>query len=345
MLDLSAKINNVEFDEVIALIERASSIVVCAHTSPDGDAIGSGLALASIIRRQWPLKRVTNLLADAHGEVPRIYQFLPGVKQYVTADAYKDTPDLFICVDLSSPCRLAEAEAILVRSSTKAVFDHHPASDSFWDAGLVRTSAAAAGVIITEFALHLGVRLTKDEAQCLFCALVTDTGRFQYQNADNEAFEIAGLLVEAGASPAEVALHVYQSDRLAYMHLAAKVMGRIRTFGGGRVAYSYVTTADFASSGVPVSEMDGLVDIVRCVDGAEVALFLKEVKSGVVRGNLRSKSDLDISGIARAMGGGGHKAAAGFTVEGTVDEAFSAIEPKIVALLESSDNASCPKAQ
>ena len=334
MLDLSTNIQKTEFDEVIALIEKASSIVVCAHTSPDGDAIGSGLALTSIIRRHWPLKHVVHLLADAAGEIPRIYQFLPGSDDCVSASVYEGTPDLFICVDLSAPDRLADAQPILTRSKMVAVFDHHPSSKPFWDAGLVRPGAAAVGVIVTEFALHLGVRLSKEEAQCLFCALVTDTGRFQYQNADNEAFAIAGILVGAGASPAEVALHVYQSDSLAYMHLAAKVMGRIRTFGEGRLSYSYITAQDLATSGVPVSEMDGLVDIVRCVDGTEIALFLKEVADGVVRGNLRSKSDLDISDIARELGGGGHKAAAGFTIHATVDEAFSCILPKILALFE-----------
>ena len=165
------------------------------------------------------------------------------------------------------------------------------------------------------------------------CALVTDTGRFQYQNADGEAFEVASLLVEAGASPSQIALHVYQSDRLAYIHLAAKVMGRIRTFGEGRVAYSYVTTADLSASGVPLAEMDGLVDIVRCVEGTEVALFLKEVDGGKVRGNLRSKSQLDISGVARQMGGGGHTAAAGFTAEGTIDDVFTEIVPLLIDLL------------
>ncbi|MBF0978475.1 MAG: bifunctional oligoribonuclease/PAP phosphatase NrnA, partial [Atopobium sp.] len=184
-----------------------------------------------------------------------------------------------------------------------------------------------------EFACHLGAELIPSEAQCLMCALVTDTGRFQYQNADGEAFEVASLLVEAGASPSQIALHVYQSDRLAYLHLAAKVMGRILTFGEGRVAYSYVTTADLSASGVPLAEMDGLVDIVRCVEGTEIALFLKEVDGGKVRGNLRSKSQLDISGVARQMGGGGHTAAAGFTAEGTIDDVFTQIVPLLIDLL------------
>ena len=333
MTSLNTKVSRPEFDEVIALIEQASSIVVCAHTSPDGDAIGSGLALSSIIQRRWPSKTVTNLLADADGEVPRIYKFLDGTDSFVSANKYEGIPDLFICVDLSTAGRLADAEALMNCSKTVAVLDHHPYSNVYWNAGLVRPDAAATGVIITEFACHLGVELIPSEAQCLMCALVTDTGRFQYQNADGEAFEVASLLVEAGASPSQIALYVYQSDRLAYLHLAAKVMGRIRTFGEGRVAYSYVTTADLSSSGVPLAEMDGLVDIVRCVEGTEIALFLKEVDGGKVRGNLRSKSQLDISGIARQMGGGGHTAAAGFTAEGTIDDVFTEIVPLLINLL------------
>lgn len=330
---LDSAINRLEFDEVVALIEQSSSIVVCAHTSPDGDAIGSGLALSSLINRIWPTKTVTNLLADADGEVPRIYQFLEGAESYVPANKYTGTPDLFICVDLSTASRLADAEQLMQKAKMVAVLDHHPYNESYWNAGLVRPDAAATGVLITEFGCHLGITFTPAEAQCLLCALVTDTGRFQYQNADGEAFEIASLLVDAGASPSQIALNVYQSDRLAYIHLAAKVMGRIRTFGEGRVAYSYVTTADLAAINVPLSEMDGLVDIVRCVEGTEIALFLKEVDGGKVRGNLRSKSDLDISGVARALGGGGHVAAAGFTAEGTIDDVFTQVVPLLIDLL------------
>lgn len=320
------------FDEVTRLIEGADTIAICAHTSPDGDALGSGLALAELIERTWPGKTVVGLLADTD-VVPRIYQFLPGADRLVSASAYDGAPDLFICVDLSQPGRLNEARPVLERSARVAVFDHHPSSaEPFWDAGVVRPEAAAAGVIVAEYAEHLAGGITPTMAQCLLCALVTDTGRFQYQNANPEAFAVASMLVDAGADPADVALHVYQSDRLAYVHLSATVMGRIVTFEGGRVAYSYATSADFAATGVPVAECDGLVDLVRCVEGTEVALFLKEVPGGKVRGNLRSKSDLDVSAIAREMGGGGHVAAAGFTVDGDIDEALAAVLPKLHAL-------------
>lgn len=321
------------FDAITQLIEDARTIAICAHTSPDGDALGSGLALGELIERRWPDKRVDGLLADAD-EVPRTYRFLPGAGRLVRACDYELDPDLFICVDLSQPGRLADARAVLERSARVAVIDHHPSAEPFWDAGIVRCDAAATGVIVTEYAEHLGGPLTPTMAQNLLCALVTDTGRFQYQNANGEAFEVASALVDAGASPSEVALNVYQSDRLSYLHLSATVMGRITTFAQGRIAYSYATAADLEAADVPVAECDGLVDLVRCVEGSEVALFLKEVSRGRVRGNLRAKTDCDVSAVAREMGGGGHRAAAGFTLEGDVDQALSTVLPKLYALFD-----------
>ena len=300
------------FDEVAALISEARTIAICAHTSPDGDALGSCLALAEIIRTTWPGREVVNLLAD-EAEIPRIYRFLPGTDALVRPSACTIDPDLFICVDLSGKARLADAQAVLERSAKVAVLDHHPGNESFWDAGLVRPDAAAAGCIICEFALHVGCELTPSIAQNLLCAIMTDTGRFQYQNADSEAFECAAMLVEAGANPSEVALRVYQSDRLAYMHLEAIVMARVRTFAGGKIAYSYATTADIENAHVTIDECEGLVDVVRRVDGAEIAMFLKQVPGGKVRGNLRSKTGHDVAQVARSVGGGGHVAAAGFT--------------------------------
>ena len=319
------------FDAITRLVEGARTIAICAHTSADGDALGSELALLEILERRWPEKRVVALLAD-DDVVPRIYQFLPGAERLVSPLACTEDPDLFFCVDLSQPDRLNDARAVLERSAHVAVLDHHPAREPFWDAGVVRPDAAAAGVIVAEYGMHLGLDLTPTMAQNLLCALVTDTGRFQYQNANGEAFRVASALVDAGASPSEVSLHVYQSDRLSYLHLSATVMGRITTFEQGRIAYSYATTADLEANAVPVAECDGLVDIVRRVDGCEVALFLKEVPGGKVRGNLRAKSDRDISVVAREMGGGGHPAAAGFTVEGDIDQALAVVLPKLRAL-------------
>ena len=303
------------FDLIADEIGQAATIALCAHTDPDGDALGSVLALAHAIETRWPGKEVACLTAD------------------------DEAPDLFICVDLSAPHRLEDAEAVFDRSARKAVIDHHPGSTLESVVGVIRPSAAAAGIIVAELIDHLGIELDADMATCLFCAIVTDTGRFQYQNADGEAFSVASKLVEAGASPSDVALHVYQSDRLAYLYLESKVMGRIITFSDGRIAYSYATLADIKASGVAVSECDGLVDVVRRVAGAEVIMFLKQISENQVRGNLRSKSNLDISSVARALGGGGHQAASGFPFEGTIDEALETALPLLSALVESGETA------
>ena len=138
-----------EFDALTRLVEDARTIAVCAHTSPDGDALGSELALVELIERTWPGKGVFALLAD-DDVVPRIYQFLPGAERLVRAVDFHEDPDLFVCVDLSHPDRLNQARAVLERSRGVAVLDHHPAGERFWDAGVVRPDAAAAGVIVAE---------------------------------------------------------------------------------------------------------------------------------------------------------------------------------------------------
>ena len=323
-----------KFGKISALIDEATEIVVCAHTDPDGDALGSGLALAQIISQHWEGKHVTNLLAD-DAPLPRLYRFLPGTDGFVHASDYEGTPDLFIVVDLSVASRLNTAQPVLERARHIAIMDHHPSTTPFGDVALIRPDAAA-GVVIAEFGLFLGAHFTADIANCLFCAIVTDTGRFQYQNADSEAFECASMLVDAGASPSMISLNVYQSFRLAYLHLESVVMGRIVTFDHGRIAYSYATRNDLERTGAHLDECDGLIDVVRSVEGSEVALFLKELPDGTVRGNLRSKGKHDISGVARSLGGGGHKAAAGFTSPDGIDATLVYVLPQLQAVLAAS---------
>lgn len=331
------------FDEIARIIDGAQTIAICAHTSPDGDALGSQLALMHIIGEKWPDKEVACLLPD-DDPCPRIYAFLAGSAQLESASVYETSPDLFISVDLSVPHRLNNGEAVMRRSKHVVVIDHHPCENPYGDVAVIRPECAAAGMIVCEFAQHLGLEISPEVAQCLLCAITTDTGRFQYQNADAEAFRIASLLVASGASPSEVSLNVYQSFRLQFLHLKSVVMGRITTFCRGRVAYSYATIADIERTGASLDESDGLVDVVRSVAGSEIALFIKEVPGGKVRGNLRSKGNLDISGVARELGGGGHKAASGFTLEGSVDDALCAALPLVKRILDEKDGPVCSDA-
>lgn len=322
------------FDRIESMIQNARTVALSAHTRPDGDAIGSVLGLAGAIRQRWPEKSVTCLLAD-DDPVPRIYGFLPGAGSYVPASAYTETPDLFIALDLPTDKRLANSKAVMERARAVASFDHHPQDRSFAQVAAVRTDAAATGVLVFQFARHIGAQVTPAMANQLFCALVTDTGRFQYQNADAECFRVASALVDAGADPSRIALEVYQNFRLGYLRLEGVVLGRIVTLCDGRLAYSYAMREDLERTGTRDEECDGLIDQVRCVEGAEVALFLKEGQvPGLVRGNLRAKGTVDVSAIAAQLGGGGHRAAAGFSLEGTVDGVFAQALPLIQQALD-----------
>lgn len=318
----------------IELIEEAGTIAISGHTNPDGDALGSALGLGLSLRARYPEKRIDFLLAD-DAPVPRVYRFLSGSEEMVPARDFTECPDLFISVDVPTLERLNDASFVAQRSMKILTIDHHPAREEFADAVVRVPSAAAVGVLIEEFLEAAGIPVAPEVATCLLTGIVTDTGRFQYQNADPAAFACASRLVDAGAEPARIALEVYQSQRIQYLQLESIVMGRIRTISGGRVAYSYAYASDLEVCDVSSDECDGLVDVVRSVGGTEVCLFLKEVEPGVIRGNLRSKCAIDISPIARAFNGGGHAAASGFTFKGSIDQAIEVLLPMLADLVDS----------
>ena len=327
------------WDMVIEHIEGARSIAISGHTNPDGDALGSALGLGLSLRMAFPSKQIVFLLAD-DAPVPRVYRFMEGTCDLGPASRYTEKPDLFISVDVPVLSRLADSAAVAKRALGRVVIDHHPSHDEFGDASVRVTSAAATAVLVEELLEAAGYPCTPQIATCLMTGLVTDTGRFQYQNANPSAFACASRLVDAGAEPARIALEVYQSQRIEYLRLESIVMGRIGTRAGGRVAFSYAYAADLSSCGVSSDECDGLVDVVRTVQGSQVCLFLKETEPGVIRGNLRSKGHWDISSIAVEHGGGGHSAAAGFTVEGrSVEDVLDSILPQLEALVCAPDSA------
>lgn len=310
------------FERVAHMIEGARTIAVSGHTDPDGDALGSALALAQMIELRWEGKRVQPLLANDR-PVDSQYLFLPGSGRLVPAARYAEAPDLFIAVDAPSPARLADSAAVLSRARASAAFDHHPTMEPFADVSFLRADAASVGDIIADFMSFLGVRPTPEVATCVLAAVMTDTGRFQYQNTDAHALRVAADMVEAGARTSDVAVNVYQSYSLPALHLRQQVFSRLATDEEGQVAYSYVTQDDLARLGATAADCDGLIDDVRCLAGAKACLLLREQRDGSVRANLRSKVDgLDVSAVAAQFGGGGHRAAAGYTVAPPLSQAL-----------------------
>lgn len=320
------------FEAIFDAVVAAQTIALCAHTKPDGDAFGSVLAMAAIIRNIFPEKKVFCLLAD--DEKPSAtFDFLKPDTVFLTPAAFKETilrkgqvPDLFVALDTPLLKRLGHAARIAESAEKRITIDHHLSREPFSAHTFIDEGAPATGYLIGMWGFYLEQKLSRtiidaEIANHLFLALMTDTGRFQYQNTNAQCLGLAASLVARGANPAYLSAAVYQNEPLNIVHLKALVAQRICTYLDGKLAFSYACLEDFATYQVRPTDADGLVDVVRGIEGAEVALFLKETSDGItVRGNLRAKGDCDVASIAEQFGGGGHRAAAGFSAKGSIEE-------------------------
>jgi phosphoesterase RecJ-like protein len=311
-------------DEALSFLSEPRELVICGHVNPDGDSLGSALAMSALLEAMG--HRVTKLLAKGH-TAPPLYQFLHNYDFISVADylAHNATgPDLFIAVDLPNRERLGEASAIYDRALDTLVIDHHPDYSGFANHYLGDTTASATGLIVWRLITASGRPITREMAEYCYVSLITDTGRFSFQNTTAEAFSAASEMIAAGVDPADVSKKVYDSKSLAALQLDARLIARIGYAGGGRVVYSWVTEDDFRELGVSRDETEGLPTILRSVRGTEVAILLRE-EDGRIRVNLRAKANCDVGEFARRFDGGGHRAAAGFTLETTLDEAKALI--------------------
>ena len=303
-------------------LRAAGSVVVCAHVDPDGDAIGSVLA-ATLALRSLGVAALPTLADDA--PVPTTYSFLPGCDMFVPASDISE-PDVFLAVDTPSPARLGVAQGLADAARLVVVADHHPDNRRFGDVELFDPRAAATGQIIWRLLRHLGVEPTADIARCLYVALMTDTGRFSYGNTNSRALRDAANMVIAGADPFASYDATYENRSPGSLRLLGLALSRVTLANEGRVAYSWVSEEDLVETGTTLPETENLVDAVRQLGGVD-AVFLAKVVGDHVRVSLRSKKGADVGAVARTLGGGGHAAAAGATLEGDLANALAALLP------------------
>lgn len=304
-------------------LRRASSVIVCAHVRPDGDAVGSVLGMTLALRAAG-IAAVPTLADDR--DAPSTYAFLPGHSLYVRA-ADLETPDVFVALDTPVPERLGVARPLLDGAETTIVFDHHPDATHFGTHCVCDATMAATGQIVWQFLGALEVQPTAEIALPLYVALMTDTGRFAYDNTTPDALRVAAEMLETGVSPSEAARLVYQERSEASLELEARALSRLVTSNDGHVACTMLSDADFAQTGALPEEAEHVVDAVRSLGGVDVVVVLHQ-RGTEVRVNLRSKTGADVSRVARSFGGGGHRAAAGFTVENsTVDAVLIELLP------------------
>ena len=308
---------NTTLVEVAQFLLDHDDFVVCGHVSPDGDCIGSQLGLAAALRALG--KRVACVLAQNVPIDPH-FAFLPGAADMVPASKYEGPCATFVAVDVSTRERIGEAARLLDRAEASLAIDHHAVSSTMADLAYIDPGSPAAALLVWQVAGLLGTSRVKDVAQCCYTGTLTDTGRFQYQSTTSDTFRAAAAMVDAGADVTLVAREVFQNRSLPSILLESRVIGRMRFGSEGQVVLSWVAKSDFDELGAARTDAEGLVDTLRNVAGVRVACLLREQEGGV-RGNLRAKDASNVSVVAQGFGGGGHKAASGFTVKCSMEEA------------------------
>lgn len=303
--------SNTDLASLAEELKGHSTFALCGHINPDGDCIGSQLALCHALRLLG--KEVTCLLAQKGG-IDKGLSFLPGISAMVPASDYGSTPEVFIACDVPSVERMGDdVAAVRERCGLTVTIDHHAHPERVSDLSYVDPAAPATTTIIWDLIKELGVDPTDDVACCAYTGLVTDTGCFQFQNTDTAAFAAAFEMVSAGAKPDEVARNVFQNRTLASLKLEETVLSRMQLGLGGAYALSYLTRADFEKANAVKADSEPLVNVLRSIEGVQVACLLREEPEHI-RGSMRAKNDVDVSALARSMNGGGHRAAAGFTL-------------------------------
>jgi phosphoesterase RecJ-like protein len=319
-----------ELKAIADALRQHERFLIVTHENPDGDALGSLLA-TRLALQQLGMDAVMYLPGET--PLPAEYAFMPlkGLVREAPADAAER---VLVAVDCAKEDRIGD-EAALSRAPLVVNIDHHHDNTRFGDLNLIVADASSTGEVLRDLFSELGVELTPELAEPLYIALVTDTGRFQYSNTTPKSLRLAAELVDAGADIHAVFQEVYESVEFAKLKLLARALDRAEVLEGGRIVVSHLLRTDFADVGAAEPYSEGIIDYLRAVEGAELAVLIREQLSESAhahKGSLRSSIDeLDVSAIARRFGGGGHRQAAGFSTDLSLAEIVEQIREGFLA--------------
>ncbi|HAN99808.1 MAG TPA: phosphoesterase [Planctomycetaceae bacterium] len=306
-----------------SIVRSADSFLLTSHIRPDCDALGSELGMAAVLEGLGKRVRIVNGQAtpdnlafidptkriEALGETLSVEQVLA------------DDPQVLIVLDTSAWAQLGPmGDVIRGTKARKLIVDHHVSEDDLGAELFKDTTAEACGVLVVEASDALGVTLDKLAATALFAAVATDTGWFRFGSTRPRTYEVAARLLRDGAEPAAIYRDLYEQDTLGRMRLRGRVLGRIETDLDGRLAWTHILASDFAETGAVPSDTEDLVNLLLAIRGTAAAVIFVEQQTGGFKLSFRSRCELDCSEVSGVFGGGGHRAAAGAFLKGTLDE-------------------------
>jgi phosphoesterase RecJ-like protein len=329
----STKTNTTEEDlaAVADALRSHDRFIVTTHENPDGDALGSLIAMTFALRE---LGKEATMYLFGEVPIPSEYEFMDfaGLVRGPNPDS---SYAVVVALDCANERRLGPETALLEKAKLVVDIDHHHDNTRFGTVNLIVGHASSTGEILADVIKAIGAKLTPEIAEALYIAVVTDTGRFQYANTTAKALRLAAELVEAGADVHRVFQGVYENVAFAKLKLVARALENAEVFEGGRVIVSHLEREDFAAAGAEEPYSEGIIDYLRAVEGAELAALIREPPTAngpTHRVSLRTtEADLDVSAIARLSGGGGHRQAAGFSSEASIEEITDFIRREFLA--------------
>jgi phosphoesterase RecJ-like protein len=292
------------------VINEATSIALACHVNPDGDALGSMLALYHVLVADG--RDVCASFSEPFVIAPH-YRSLPGLEHLVSPHAFPAEPDVMVTFDCGSLRRLGDLAPAAKAARQLVVVDHHVSNDRYGTINVIDPTAASSGSVVRSLIASLGLPLNRDAAEALYCALVCDTGRFQYEATTADVFALAGELATFDIPIPELSRQLFEEHRFSYLQLVAAVLQRAELDESLHFVWSAITQDDLARFAVTIEETEGCIDLLRRTREADVTCMLREEPGGMVRVSLRSLGAVDVCAIAQQLGGGGHRYAAGFT--------------------------------
>lgn len=321
-----------DWQRATALLRGAEEVVLVCHVAPDGDALGSMLALGAALRSAGT--RVTASWGSEPFEVPGTYAFLPALDLLVPAEDVPAAPPLLVTLDSGSADRLGTLADRVPAAAEVLVVDHHTSNTGYGTAHLVDSGAAATAVVVAELLDRLGLPLTQEVAAPLYTGLVTDTGSFRHASTSPAVHELAARLLATGIRHELINRAIWDTQPFGYVQLLGEVCARARlepgAAGGLGLVWTEVGAEDLHRHGLGLSDVEGVIDVLRTAREAEVALVVKcDPADGLWKVSTRSKGAVDVGAVCTGLGGGGHRFAAGYTsgsdLRSTVDAVRAAL--------------------
>ena len=308
-------------DNIKEEIIKAKNIVLLTHENPDGDAIGSSLAMYNALKQ---LNKEVDLIIP---EMPAVYSFLTGIDE-IKKESSNNNYDLAISLDSADIKRLNGFANYFENANTKINIDHHASNNMFADYNFVNPDSPACAQVLITVLEYIGVNITKEIGECLITGIITDTGGFKYAGVTSATFEFTAWLLGLGVNVSEIYKKVLQTRTRSHFELRKLAINRLEFLEDGKIAFTYINEEDEKNINVQTGDSSGIVEIGRDIEGVEVSVFLKQ-KADSYKVSLRSNEYVNVSDVCLMFGGGGHPRAAGATVNHSLEEAKERIVNEI----------------